>query len=432
MRARPNVVLIHCHDLGTWLPMYGMASVPSPHLQRFADEAVVFTSAFSTAPLCTPARGSLFTGLLPHQNGLMGLTHSGFTYAPGVTTLPEHLDQQGYHSVLIGFQHEDFDPRVLGFDEVHGLGFLPRALEVAHRTEWWLEQPERDQPFFMTIGMWEVHRPWPLEDYTPADPAGVDVPPYLPDNASTRQDIAQFHGAIRQMDQAVGRILDALDASPYADDTMVIFTTDHGVAFPRAKSTLYDSGVHVALIVRPPRSWDVAAQRCDEMVSHLDIVPTLIELAGGVPPEGLEGYSLLDLLQGGDRGLPEDRELVLEKTYHDRYDPIRALRTKDAKYIRNYAPGPQRPLAIDLEESETMSGMPADMFPDKPAEELYLLGNDPWELTNVAGDQRHEPLRRTMAERLDHHMERTGDPLLRGPVAAPPPPTRDPGVAIQR
>lgn len=421
---RPNIVLIHGHDLGAWLPMYGMPSVPSPHLQELAGQGVVFASAFSAAPLCTPARGSLFTGMLPHQNGLIGLTHDGFAYRGGVRTLPEHLREHGYRSALVGLQHEDLDPRVLGFDEVHGLGFLPRALEVAQRTEWWLErEPTSDVPFFLSVGMWEAHRPWPVEDYEPADPDVVDVPPYLPDNADTRRDIAQFHGAIRQLDEAVGRVLDAVDRSPFADDTLVVFTTDHGAAFPRAKSTLYDSGVQVAFIVRPPRSWDVPPGRRDELVSHLDLVPTLVELAGGQAGPELQGRSFLGLLRGETSG-DGDRELVLEKTYHDRYDPIRALRTREAKYIRNFAPGPQVPLALDLQESDTMRGMPEDLLPDKPAEELYLLDEDPWELRNVADDPRTAELRRAMSERLLARMAETRDPVLDGPVAHPPAPSR--------
>lgn len=424
VQARPNIVLIHCHDLGTWLPMYGMPSVPSPSLQRFADDSVVFESAFSTAPLCTPARSSLFTGLLPHQNGLMGLTHMGFTYSRGITTLPEKLRPHGYRSVLVGFQHEDHDPRVLGYDEVHGLGFLPRALEVAGRTEKWLAQPHGDEPFLLTVGMWEVHRPWPTEDYEPSDPETVDVPPYLPDNPDTRRDISEFQGSIRQMDEAFGRIIRALDASPFAENTLVVFTTDHGAAFPRAKSTLYDSGVHVAFIVRPPRTWRVGPGRRSSLVSHLDLVPSLLELAGGTAPAELEGRSFIGLLRG-EPGPSDERELVLEKTYHDRYDPIRALRTKDAKYIRNFAPGPQIPLAIDLEESKTRLGMSDDMLPSKPEEELYLVADDPWELRNVADDPQHEALKTTMADRLVYHMRRTADPLVEGAIAAPPPPVRD-------
>lgn len=422
--AQPNIVLIHCHDLGTWLPCYGMGSVPSPHLNKFADESIVFEHAFATAPLCTPARSSLFTGLQPHQNGLMGLVHSGWRYRPGVETLPELLRPHSYHSALIGLQHEDLDSRVLGYDEVHGLGFLPRAMEVARHTEQWLQQPREDStPFFLTLGTWETHRPWPAEDYEAADPSAVDVPAYLPDNADTRGDIAAFHGSIRQLDEAIGRILGALDASPHAENTLVIFTTDHGAAFPRAKSTLYDSGVQVAFMVRPPRTWEVAPGRRARLTSHLDVAPTLIELAGGEPPQHLVGESFLSALQGEDRTDPT-RALVLEKSHHDRYDPIRAIRTDRAKYIRNFRPGPQVPLALDLEESPTRRGM-GHLLPPKPSEELYLLRDDPAELRNLAEEPGFEDLRAELAGRLDHCLRSTADPVLDGDIPAPPVPDRD-------
>ncbi|GAA2042597.1 sulfatase [Agromyces tropicus] len=422
MPTRPDIFIIHGHDLGDWLSCYSMASIPSPNLHALAERSVVFDAAFAAAPLCTPARSALFTGLLPHQNGLMGLTHDGWRYAPGVRTLPEHLRPLGYRSVLIGLQHEDFDARALGYDEVHGLGFLPRAMEVARRVEWWCDQPRDDAPTLVTIGMWEVHRPWPREDYRRAEPADVDVPPYLPDNAATRDDIADFHGAIRQMDEAVGMILDAIDGSDRGREAMIIFTTDHGVAFPRAKSTLYDSGVKVAFIVRPPAHLDVSPGRRSDLVSHLDIVPTLIELAGGTPSAPLEGRSFLPLLAHGDTGA--DRRLVLEKSFHDRYDPIRAVRTRSAKYIRNFQDDVRLPLPIDLEESSTRSGMGDWPNEPRPPEELYDLDRDPWELENLAADVEYDVLREDLARALDADMRRTEDPLVRGAIPSPDVPSR--------
>ncbi|UER53299.1 sulfatase [Kineosporiaceae bacterium SCSIO 59966] len=419
----PNVALIHCHDLGDWLSCYGWDGVPSPHLQEFADNAIVFDKAFATAPLCTPARASLFTGRLPHSNGLMGLAHQGWRYRSGVVTLPELLSKAGYRTTLLGLQHEDLDARVLGYDEVHGLGFLPRALEVARLTQRWMDgsKPGADQPYFAVIGLWEVHRPWPAEDYEPVDPASVTVPPYLPDNEHSRRDISAFYGAIRQMDEAVGRIVRTLRSGPDGDNTLIIFTTDHGVPFPRAKSTLYDAGVKVALIVSPPPAWGVPPGRHAGLVSHLDITPTLIELAGVEAPDDLEGVSILDQIRGGSEG-ERSRELFLEKTYHDRYDPIRAVRTESTKYIRNFVAGPRLPLAQDLEESETRKGMGDAHLAPRPEEELYLLESDPWELDNRAEDPQCATLRQEMAARLLEHLQRSDDPVLSGAVPPPEPP----------
>lgn len=420
--TRPDVLLIHCHDLGDWLSCYGRQGVPDPHISAFADRSVVFERVFATAPLCTPARSSMFTGRLPHQNGLMGLTHHGWEYRPDVVTLPEMMSDHGYRTALVGLQHEELDARRLGYDEVIGLGMLPRALPVVEVAEGWLASTaDAEAPRFAVVGFWEVHRPWPHEDYMPADPAEVEVPPFLPDNEHTRRDVADFLGSIRQLDTAISRLLEALDATERGRETLVIFTTDHGAAFPRAKSTLYDQGVKVAFVVRPPASWEGAPRRVTEMVSHLDIAPTLVALAGGTT-EALDGIDLLPMLQGeGGRG---HDALVFEKTYHDQYDPIRAIRTAGAKYIRNFVEGPRLPLSADLEQSVSRRGLGDDYLKPRPPEELYLLGRDPWELENVAGRPEAEELKERLSRRLHDEMVRTSDPLVIGDVAAPPQPER--------
>jgi arylsulfatase A-like enzyme len=421
--SRPSIALVHCHDLGDWLSCYGHRDVPSPRFDDWAQRAVVFDAAFATAPLCTPARSSLFTGRSPHVNGLMGLAHHGWRYHDGVQTLPQLLAAAGYRTALLGLQHEDLDARTLGFGDVQGMGFLPRALEVARLTERWLAGRSDADPFFAAIGLWEAHRPWPDEDYEPADPGSVQVPPYLPDNAHTRDDLAHFYGSIRQLDEAIDRIVAALRGAPGGEETLIIFTTDHGAAFPRAKSTLYDSGVKVAFLVSAPASWGVAPGRRSQIVSHLDVVPTLLELAGLPRPEELEGESLLGPLLEEDAA-GQDRVLYLEKTYHDRYDPIRAVRTRSAKYIRNLVDGPLLPLAADLELSETRRGMGEAHLEPRPEEELYLLGQDPWELRNVVTDPVNRPLRDELRALLDAHLVASDDPVLHGPVPAPPVPDR--------
>ena len=424
MTARPHIVLVHGHDLGRWLSCYGRPSVPSPHLDRFAAEGIVFDRAFATAPLCTPARSSMFTGLYPHQNGLMGLAHAGWRYRDGVRTLPELLADAGYDTALVGLQHEHPDPLVLGFEHVGGLGFLPHADAVVDEAIAWIHGREGAAPFFLTVGIWEGHRPWGSADYPTVDPASVEVPPYLPDNDETRADLAGFYGSIAFLDEHVGRLLAAIDASTAGEDALVIFTTDHGAALPRAKSTLYDSGVEVAMIVRPPAGWRRDAARVAEPVSHLDLVPTLVELAGGRPDPAWEGRSLAGMIRGDEDAMDEDRPLFFEKTHHDGYDPIRAVRTPRWKYVRNFAPGPRLRLPRDLEESRTRAGMGDAHLREREREELYDLAGDPAELHNLADDDAYASVRAERAGVLDGWMRRTGDPLLDGEVPAAERPTR--------
>jgi arylsulfatase A-like enzyme len=414
---KPDIVLIHCHDLGRWLGTYGMSHVPSPNIDRFANESIVFENAHSAAPLCSPARAALFTGIAPHRNGVQGLTHNAWRYREGVLTVPERLRPTGYHSALIGLQHENVDPTVLGFDECPGLGFLPRVNQVVDATATWLAGlPKEHAPLFLTVGTWEVHRPWPAEDYVAADPAEVDVPDFLLDNELTRRDIADFYGSIGQFDRGFGRLLGFLDEYLDPDNTMVVFTTDHGAAFPRAKSTLYDAGTGVTLIVRPPRNWGISAARVSAVATHMDILPTLLEVAGSAIPTELEGRSLLPFISG-KASHETDRVIFTAKSYHDSYDPKRAARSAEYVYIRNYEEGPRLKLAIDLEESFTRQGMGDDHLQPRPAEELYDRRSDPAELKNVAGDPDYESIRALYAQKLHDYLESIHDPVETVPLA---------------
>lgn len=339
--------------------------------------------------------------------------------------MPELLAERSYDTALIGFQHEHPDPTVLGFGEVHGIGYLPRALPVARETERWLaERARQPDPFFLTVGMWEVHRPWPREDYTHADPEAVTVPGFLPDNAHSREDLAAFYGAIAQLDEAVGQVLDAVDRYCDPANTLVMFTTDHGAAFPGAKTTLYDAGVGVALLVRPPASWGVRPGRSHASVSHLDIVPTVLELAGGAAGAEHEGRSLVGDLLGRAPAGGHDRELFFEVTFHDGYHPMRAVRTNHFKYVRNFTDGPRLALPKDLAESTTTRGLDSSyLLPREPAE-LYDLSTDPWEQHNIVADPAMAETAATLDRRLTTWMAETRDPLVDGPVSPPPRPTR--------
>lgn len=419
---RPNFILIHGHDLGRWLSCYERPEIPTPNIDRLAQESLVFEQAFSSAPLCTPARGAMLTGLSPHANGLVGLAHDSWTYFDDVQTLPELLAPLGYSSTLVGLQHEQNDPRVLGYDQVLGVGFLPRALVVAEAACEWLKRYDNSHPFFLNVGMWEAHRPWPIEDYTPVDPAQVHVPSYLPDNEMTRADIAAMYSAIAQFDRAVGSVLESLHITGLSSTTLLVLTTDHGVPFPRAKGTLYDSGTGVAFVVRPPTEWNVTPCRIRQQISHLDLVPTFLELAGDSALPVHEGHSLAPTILRATE--PFVYPIFSEKTYHDTYDPIRAVRTEDRKYIRNFTAGPKLSLAKDLEASATRQGMGNAHLSPRPFEEFYLLDVDPDELNNVIHDEALADEIDEFRAMLQNWMERTGDPLLYGEIQPAEPPTR--------
>ena len=344
---RDNLLIVHWHDLGRYLGAYGHDDVSSPRLDQLAAEGILFTHAHATAPLCSPSRGSLFTGRYPQSNGLLGLAHHGWEYHAGIRTLPHILSESGWHTALFGMQHETSYPAKLGFDEFDvSNSYCEYVVEQA--TTWLADPPA--QPFLLTAGFFETHRPYPRDRYEPADATGVDLPDYLPDTADIRQDLAEFYGAITVADEAVGRLLDALAATGLDRTTWVVFMTDHGPALPRAKSTLYDAGTGIAMIVRPPRDAAIAPRVYDELFSGVDLVPTVLDLLGVDVPAEIDGISHADNLAHAHTG-PARTEVYTSKTYHDSFDPIRAVRTKDYSYIENYAARPLLDLPWDIAES---------------------------------------------------------------------------------
>jgi arylsulfatase A-like enzyme len=380
---RDNVLLVHWHDLGRYLGVYGHADVLSPRLDQLAAEGILFTRAHATAPLCSPSRGSLFTGLYPQNNGLVGLAHHGWEYRAGIRTLPHVLSESGWHTALFGMQHETSFPSRLGFEEFDVSNSYCEYV-IEHATRWLANPP--DKPFLLTAGFFETHRPYPRDRYDPADAEDVVVPDYLPDTGDIRQDLAEFYGSISVADTAVGYLLDTLAETGLDRTTWVVFMTDHGPALPRAKSTLYDAGTGIALIVRPPRDAAITPRAYDDLFSGVDLLPTLLELLGVDVPDEIDGIShARNLLAGSTHDEPVRTEVYTTKTYHDSFDPIRAIRTKEHSYIENYASRPLLDLPWDIAESVPGRTMAPLVYGQRPERELYDLLEDPTESHNLLG-----------------------------------------------
>lgn len=410
--APENVILVHWHDLGRHLACYGADGVESPHMDALAAAGIRFTDAHSTAPLCSPARGSLFTGQYPHRNGLVGLAHHGFEYRDGVRTLPSVLADAGYRTVLFGMQHESADPETLGFDTVD-VSDSRCDYVVAESQRWLRRYADRGEtrPFFLTAGFFETHRPYPADEYAPADTRSIDVPEFLPDTSDVRDDLAGLHGSITKADAAVGRLLDTVASLGLERTTWIVFVTDHGLAFPRAKSTLYAEGTGVALIVRPPTAREIAPRVYDDLFSGVDLAPTVLDLLGVPAPAGIDGIShAVELTRGAQN--PARAEVFTEKTYHDAYDPIRAVRTKRHSYIENYAHRPALLLPLDIADSSSARSIdPEAMRVPRAAVELYDLRHDPTEQNNLADDPAYAAVRAELAQRLAQWRAVTGDSL---------------------
>jgi len=411
---KPNIVYIHSHDTGRYVQPYGVA-VPTPHLQRLAEQGVLLRQCFCAAPTCSPSRASLLTGMNPHAAGMIGLAHLGFELADYGRHVVHTLRSAGYRSALAGVQHVIDGGRVarIGYDEV-----LPvaggSAAEVAPVAAAFLGR-SHEGPFFLSVGFTETHRPFP--DVPPESARYVRPPAPTPDTPRTRRDMAGFIESARRFDAGVGEVLAALDAAGLADDTLVIATTDHGVAFPGAKCTLTDHGTGVMLILRGPGGL-AGGKVVDGLVSQIDLFPTLCDLLGLDPPDWLEGRSMLPLIDG--RADEINDEVFSEVTYHAAYEPQRAVRTRRWKYIRRFG---ERvlPVMCNCDASGSRDEWLAHGLADRPhaSEQLYDLVFDPSETNNRIDDPGLAAVAADLRGRLDAWMRRTADPLLSG--AVPPP-----------
>ncbi len=416
---RPNVLIIITHDTGRHLGCYGRG-VDTPNLDRLAKEGVKFTHAFCTSPQCSPSRGSLQTGMMPHCDGLIGLVHRGFRLRPDVSKLPALLSKAGYSTHLFGLQHEARDPqKELGYQHVHHEGGNSIQNTPPYVMEFLAKSPQ--QPFFVMLGSGETHRQWPKVK-TP--PEGVKVPPWLPDAPEIQEDTAGLNELVRRVDRGVGQILDALDKSGLADNTLVIFTTDHGASFPGAKGTLFDPGIEISLLARGPKGFN-GGRTIDALVSNIDIAPTVLSLCGAPVPCGMTGTSLLPLAQGKVERV-HDR-IFIENNYHSAYDPMRGVRTDEFKYIHSFE---KRPLwlAANTDGNVASDNLTKEWFrvhrPEvfqtpRPAEMLFDLTKDPWERKNVADDPKYAKTLAELRKQVNEWMRETSDPLLKGPMPAP-------------
>jgi N-sulfoglucosamine sulfohydrolase len=410
---RPNILYIHSHDTGRYVQPYGF-QVPTPNIQMLADQGVLFREAFCAAPTCSGSRASLLTGQYCHNNGMMGLAHRGWSLKDYGEHWVHTLREAGYRSVLIGEQHISTDPRVIGFDRVvevdshRAEAVAPTTIETLH------QQPEG--PWFLSVGFFETHRSF----FAPTSVRDTlySLPPTgLPDVPATRRDMAAFKASARSLDQGIGAVLHALHDLDLTDNTLVICTTDHGVAFPNAKATLYDRGTGVMMLMRGPGGF-TGGKVLDAMVSHLDVYPTICELAGIGAPSWLQGKSLMPIVRGESERLHD--AIFAEITYHAAYEPQRSVRSERWKYIRRFHDYPH-PVLANCDDSASKDLWVEHGWGERlvPEEQLYDLLFDANEGTNLAGDPSRSGVMTEMRERLDTWMRETEDPLLDGPVLPP-------------
>lgn len=369
------------------------------------------------------------TGQYAHTNGLISLVDEkkGWQLPLSTKTIVDHLNEAGFETAHCGHQHERIKAKDNRYQIENGQGGPETFAEnaAADGIRYLESRRGATKPFYLNVGIKEVHGSmWQtkakLERYKNygCDPdEHVYMPPHLPNFPALRREQANFQGCIRYLDSHVGRLLNAVERLGYFDDSLVLFTTDHGIMGHRAKNTLYDAGTEVALLVRIPGGASPGV-KTNVLIPNIDLVPTMLAAVGVPIPTAVQGRSFLPVLAG--KKYEPHEQIFLEKNYHgDGYDPIRAVRTPRYLYLRNFDPEARRRwLPAEVKELiadyvQWWDQLYPDLTEKRPEEELYDVTQDPNQFVNLAGRPESASRLEEFRSRLNGWMKATDDPLLR-------------------
>ena len=429
---RPNVLLIVSEDNGPELGCYGDKHARTPNLDLLASEGVRFENAYVTQSVCSSSRSTLFTGLYPHQNGQLGLaTHQFAMYRKWPTTY-SILKDAGYRTGLIGKTHvnpasvvEDY----VDFRRITSSNFSKRNLaEYAKESAAFINAS--DQPFFLTVNYPDAH--WPLQPQVEGRPSDMSQPTEVRpmsyvgfDNERLRGHLAGFYNCMARLDDCVGELLKELADSGKSENTLVIYIGDHGAQFARGKVFVTEGGLRIPMIVRWPNHAKPGIVS-KQLVSTVDLLPTIIDAAGGRVPEGVPGKVLQGVLEG--QTLPLRTHLFAERNCDsaDLHFPQRSVRDARYKLIKTLLddrpdPGAQKclvngasnfrgsPTHAELEKSDPKTRQIYDTWLNPPPIQLYDLRNDPNEFDNLADDPDYHLIQQKLITALNEWQERTDD-----------------------
>lgn len=451
--VRPNILFVIADDQ-SWKDAgaYGAKHVATPAFDRIAREGVLFTNAFCASPSCTPSRSAVLMGRHVWQQAEAGTLFGAMP--PNIPLYPHLLEDAGY---TIGYTGKGWAPgewKALGatrnpcgreYNDKKHAAPVRQGIEPADYAEnlrQFLGDRPKEKPFCFWLGSKEPHRIYDqgsglrlgkkLED--------AQVPGFLPDTPAVRSDLLDYYLEIEWYDLQLARAVKVLEESGLLEDTLIVVTSDNGMPFPRAKANLYDWGVHMPLAIR----WGDQLPKgkvIDNLVSHTDFAPTFLEAAGLPRPAGIAGKSLLPMLRGDSADTARDQIFTaMERHTMCRPDgatyPMRAIRTKDFLYIRNFAPdrwptggdfsssnntlhgdidgGPTKDALFDR---DTITKFPQQIslcLSKRPEHELYDVAADPHQTRNLAADARYARDLAHMQQRLESYLRQTSDPRIAG------------------
>jgi len=436
---RPNILFALADDW-SWphASIAGDMVVKTPTFDRVAREGVLFPNAFVSSPSCTPSRGAMLTGQW-HWRLEEGASLWS-TLQPKFDVYPDLLEEAGYH---VGYTRKGWGP---GNFKVSGRTRNPAG--PGYRDfERFMQERHSGKPFCFWFGSNDPHRVyrWQSGIESGMRLEDVTVPPCMPDSEKVRTDICDYYWEIQRFDREVGEMLNILEENGELDNTLVVISGDNGMPFPRCKSNLYDLGTNVPLAVR----WGSEVKRgrvVDDFASLTDLAPTFLEAAGLKPTSAMTGRSLVDVLTSGKSGRVDpkrgrvftgkERHTVCQKDSMAGY-PMRAIRTHDFLYIRNFKPdrwpaghpsdgridprgygdidaSPTKAYMMDHRDDPKVGRLFELAFGKRPAEELYDLRNDPGQLNNVAGEAGYAEIKEKLAADLMDELTATGDPRIMG------------------
>ncbi len=440
--TRPNVMLITADDMNRdSVGVYGcpVAGI-TPNLDKLASEGMRFEYAHMNSAVCQPCRSTLMTGLYTHRCGGEGFYH---LRKPDVPILPALLRKEGYLVGLLG-KVEDSTPYAdFRWDMVHdhmelGNGRNP-AVYYAY-TKGFIQRALKDErPFFLMVNSHDPHRPFygndgkewyktlkppavvPSRVYKPEE---VNVPGFLPDLPEVRLEMSEYYSSVRRCDDTVGEVLKVLRETGIMNDTLVIFFSDNGMAFPFAKTNCYPYSTRTPWIIRWPGKVKAGLVDRAHLISGIDLMPTILDTAGISSPPKLDGFSFLPLLRGETQ---QGREMVFtqfHQTFTKRNYPMRSVQTKRFAYIFNPWSDGKRIFENEAQSGRTMEAMKrasqkdkdiaarVDLFLKRVREEFYDLQNDPDALHNLIDNPLYAEHVNSLRGELEKWMQRTQDPAL--------------------
>jgi N-sulfoglucosamine sulfohydrolase len=427
-----NVLILVADDLGLQVGCYGDKVIQTPNLDALAKRGVRFTHAYASVASCSPSRSVIYTGLFTHQSGQYGLAHAPHiqqSSMPNIQSLPGLLRNAGWWTGIIGKVHV-LPASVYPFEYQLEKGQGRNGATMAKAAREFIAKSGK-RPFFLVMGYTDPHRAAkgfgneafakdPKE--VKYDPKQMVLPHFVPDRPEAREDWAEYYQSISRLDRNVGMVLEVLRETGHLDDTLIIFLSDNGPPFPGAKTTLYEAGLHLPLLIAAPDQKNRGGAN-NALVSFNDITPTVLDWAKVKSPKDLPGRSLLPIL---DQENPKGWDVIYgSHQFHEitMYYPMRCLRTRTHKYLINFAHKLDYPFASDIYNSKTWQAVlknkdkllgqrNVETFLHRPKEELYDLTKDPNELHNVAGDPKYADVLGDLRKRLRAWQEQTRDPWI--------------------